>query len=321
MIVLEAALSGNGIFFAGELLTCTLTFINKPEKPIIQVDKGSARSELKSALSIDTLRNLAGMFLPLATPIVGSSTQTPASTEMVTDRRVSVDTGNQRYLNPLNLVHQRKHSVRSGIKLSKGMIYTRSMSSDFGTKIETLNQAKLNDAINEEQSEDTTKSLNTLVPRPSHSITSRQISNASDVYEKEEKLELKQSKVRGNIGPSWDNEDHDGAESEQSDPSNSSNASPRHPNLKIITNANLQETVAWAFAQITGHVTVDRSYIKLAPFLPLSEKIMYSTPNSKNNGGGGTLTASNPELFGKFCNLERFIYFSTLQYTTNYFIL
>jgi hypothetical protein len=120
---------------------------------------------MKSVLLIDTLRNLAGIFLPLSTPIVGSSTQTPASTEMVTDRRVSVDTGKQRYVNPLNLVHQRKHSVRSSIKPSKGMIYTRSMRSDFYSNIEPLNQAKLNDVINEEQSEDTTKTLNTLVPR------------------------------------------------------------------------------------------------------------------------------------------------------------
>ncbi|KAJ3273939.1 hypothetical protein HDV01_003770 [Terramyces sp. JEL0728] len=59
-----------------------------------------------------------------------------------------------------------------------------------------------------------------------------------------------------------------------------------------------KETIAWAFAQITGQFTVDSSFVKESTLELLKSKIMYKTPGttSANTYGGGTLSTNEKHL-------------------------
>lgn len=70
---------------------------------------------------------------------------------------------------------------------------------------------------------------------------------------------------------------------------------PPLPNLKVVTDVLLpaQECIALGYAQMTGMLSVDASYVKETNLLPLQQKAMYRIPgihsDGGHQGGGGSL--------------------------------
>lgn len=66
------------------------------------------------------------------------------------------------------------------------------------------------------------------------------------------------------------------------------------PPLNVKIPKRNTQTIAWAFAQMTGQFVIDPHYIKKELFVALQERVLYKTPGQKqtSNYGGGSLSSS-----------------------------
>ncbi|KAJ3222574.1 hypothetical protein HK099_002128 [Clydaea vesicula] len=147
-------------------------------------------------------------------------------------------------------------------------------------------------------------------------------SPTTPIFSRENNNLLKPSPQRDSSDSNW---------SRTSYTTNSGNFSNTSSPKRLNTNSALQgsdfgvfqerEEIAWAFAQMNGHFSVDSTFIRTQPFEPLKSKLMYKTAGGAGGGssGGGSLglptnnsTHKNLPIFSTppsilFSNLELFI--------------
>ncbi|KAJ3318184.1 hypothetical protein HDV06_000771 [Boothiomyces sp. JEL0866] len=255
-ITLTASVPNDGVFFAGEIFSCTITFTNqKIEEPEPEVVPEPSQPKLRSTLSIDTLRSFAGS---LVESFTGSIQPPPQQTDNM--------------LKPRTFDH---------------LTRTKSMSGELQPVVEVL--GKKIESIPEDAeippkyptSMEAATNGNGKLRNDPLEETEQLLSQESGGKLQLEKVQEKAVNKRQSTIFSGQNEIEQPAVF---------NKNPRGELKK--------ETIAWAFAQITGQFTVDPSYIKESTLELLKSKIMYKTPGttSANTYGGGTLATNEKHL-------------------------
>ena len=287
MIVLKTCLANDGIFFAGEALTCTITFSNEespkdrqksvstttetlPAQDLQSSSGGNfplgsngevgADRDLKKMLSIDTFKAIANGIYNLSAGTVSQSTPsaisqslpyTPATSELVA--------GSEKPPRLPSIPAESNEELyiktieHESDELLKNKLYQEPMASDEGG-IVNLSSAPSDRHIYQKRVDEDTK---TQDDEPKQYNTNQLASRIKNSLPR-----LRTSSVTSEMSSGGEN-------------------------------------ISWAFVQIVGQFIVDTNYIDSKPFDILREKVMYQSPGSSGGfGGGGMLGPTSPAKSG-----------------------
>ncbi|KAL1918396.1 uncharacterized protein VTP21DRAFT_3056 [Calcarisporiella thermophila] len=297
---ISVTLDQNGVFFAGEKFSCTISFTNShtspshfnsaPSSPRARVNRPSS-SQLSRRDITSLINGFANHSRSSSEPPRDFIRQTPKSNQRNGKDATIVSKTNSSVLNSLEQSLSSTSGLRNLIRRSASLTSIASSTLSFLSGSEQMASGSLQ--------------INEPIDATPYSLNVDDIESTPDLTE--ESLQGRKTDLSETFSLDMDIEDTTPRASldlyaiKQHDLSTEWNSSDRvNRRLSLVSQfnsspslAHKSETILWSFAQIEGHFFVDQNLVKISDFEPVKSKVMYKPAHRSGGHGGGSLISSS----------------------------
>ena len=294
MIVLKTCLANDGIFFAGEALTCTITFTNE-ETPAERQKSSSAAQDSHRSPSTQDLQSAGG------NNVAGDTESKLEGGEVSVERdlrkMLSIDTFKAIANGIYNLSAGGATQPATVSTVSQSLPYTPATSE----MVENVRKPSVLETIRAESNEilDIPNEL-----EPDEPVLGANVYQEPMASEEGGVVHLSSTQTDRKLYPRRTDSDTNHIDDEPKQYHTNQLAARVKNSLPRISTSNVQqqpkgENISWAFVQIVGQFIVDSNYVDAKAFDSLRDRIMYQSPGSSGGfGGGGMLGSTSPTKTG-----------------------